>query len=106
MRDGLDGAREVLPGVTLRDAQPLHQSGRSSVWRVRARWPGADETTVIVKRFIGLDEWFMREAAALAVCPAHASTAQVIAESSDPPVVVMTDVGTGPSVADALRGTD
>jgi hypothetical protein len=106
MRDGLDAARALLPGVTLRDAQELHASDRSTVWRVHARWPDADETTVIVKRFGGADEWFMREAAALSVCPAHAPTAQLVVESSDPPLVVMTDVGAGPSVADALRGTD
>jgi hypothetical protein len=107
MRDALDAARALLPGVTLRDAQQLHDSERSTVWRVRARWPDVDETTVIVKRFASADdEWFMREAAALAVCPAHAPTAQIVVENSDPPLVVMTDLGTGPSVADALRGAD
>lgn len=106
MRDGLDEARALLPGVTLRDAKQLHASGRSTVWRVRARWPDADETTVIVKRFADADEWFIREAAALATCSSHAPTAQLLLESSAPPLVVMTDVGTGPSVADALRGSD
>jgi hypothetical protein len=106
MRDGLDAARAVLPGVTLRDPQRLHASDRSTVWRVHAQWPEADETTVILKQFDAAHEWFIREAAALSVCPAQAPTAQLVAESTDPPLVVMTDVGTGPSVADALRGDD
>lgn len=106
MRDGLDHARALLPGVMLRDPQTLHTGDRSTVWRARARWPDADETSVIVKQFAHADEWFMREAAALSISPPDAPTAHIVAESDEPPLVVMTDVGSGPSVAAALRGDD
>jgi hypothetical protein len=106
VRDELDEVRAMLPGVRLDDPEPLDGSARSAVWRVRAQWPDSPETSVIVKCFTDPGEWWMREAAALAITPDDAPAARTIAESAYPPIVVMTDVGAGPSVADALLGHD
>jgi hypothetical protein len=108
MRDhGLDEVRALLPDVRLDDADPIGgDSGRSMVWRVQAQWPDSAESTVIVKRFADAGEWWMRESAAMAVLPDDAPAARGIAESRHPPLLVMTDVGAGPSVADVLLGTE
>jgi hypothetical protein len=106
VRDELDGARALLPGARLDDPERLGSSERSAVWRVRAQWPDTPETRVIVKCFADAGEWWMREAAALATMPDDAHAARQIAESAHPPIVVMTDAGAGPSVADALLGSD
>ena len=99
-------ARALLPGVRLDEADMLGGSDRSVVRRVRAHYPGGDEPSLIVKSFATPGEWWAREAAALSIVSSDAPTAHVVAESADPPVVVMTDIGTGPSVADALLGAD
>jgi Phosphotransferase enzyme family len=106
MRDRLDDARALLPGVRLHEQDTLGGSDRSDVRRVRAEWPGQPETAVIVKTFIDAGESWVREAAALATVPRDGPTARLIAEGAEPPIVVMTDVGTGTSVADALLGDD
>lgn len=106
MRDGLDEARALLPGVRLRNSHQLHDSDRSMVWRVEAQWPDHPATSIIVKRFAGPDEWFARESAALTVCPPDTAIPRLVAQSADPPLIAMTDLGSGPSVADALRGAD
>jgi hypothetical protein len=61
---------------------------------------------VIVKWFNGAGEGRAREAAALSVLAGAAELPRVLAESADPPVVVLTDLGDGPSLADALLGND
>lgn len=106
MRDSLDDARALLPGVRLREHESLGGSDRSDVRRVRAEWPGQPETSVIVKRFLDAGESWVREAAALAVAPEGAPTAGLVAEGAAPPIVVLADLGDGPSVADALLGND
>jgi hypothetical protein len=106
MRDRLDDARALLPGVRLHSADVLGGSERSDVQRVRAEWPGQPETALIVKTFVDAGESWVREAAALATAPREAPTAQLVAEGSAPPIVVMSDVGIGPSVADALLARD
>ena len=98
MRDELDDARTLLPGVRLSDPERLGGSERSTVWRVRAQWPDSPETPVIVKCFTDVGEWWMREAAALAVTPEDAPAARTIAESALPPIVVMTDIGPDPAL--------
>jgi hypothetical protein len=101
MTDGLDQVRTLLPGVVLEPVETLGGSSRSVVRRVRA---GARD--LIVKQFTGAGEGWVRETAALSVLPPTAPTPRLVAEAAVPPVVVMSDVGTGPSVADALLGTD
>ena len=61
---------------------------------------------LIVKVFPDAGEGWVRESAALAAAPAGAPVPRLVAASASPPVVVMTDAGTGPSVADALLGGD
>lgn len=106
MRDELEVARALLPGVRLGHPESLGGSDRSEVRRVRARWPDQDETTVVVKSFVSAGEGWVREAAALEILPGSAPAPRMIAESSAPPTVIMADLGTGGSVADALLGQD
>lgn len=96
----LAALRHLLPGdpVVLGE---LGGSSRSRVHRVRA-----GDATVIVKRFTGDGEGFAREAAALGVMPPEAPTARLLGESRRPPAVVLSDAGTGRSVADDLLGAD
>ena len=79
----------------------LGGSQRSKVCRVRG-----DRDTLIVKEFVEPGEGWVRESAALSVMPAAAPTPRLIAEGAVPPIVVMSDVGPGASVADALLGPD
>ena len=101
MRDGLDGVRELVPGARLEFLALLGSSSRSRVRRVRA-----DSRTLIVKEFASLDEGWVRECAALSVLPAEARAPRLIAAGAVPPTVVMSDAGSGASVADALLGPD
>jgi hypothetical protein len=97
----------LLPGAGIEAAGELRRTERSAVLRVRASapgWPGPQ--MLIVKQFPDAGEGWVRESAALAAAPAGAPVPRLVAASADPPVVVMTDAGTGPSVADALLGDD
>ncbi|MGH8862893.1 MAG: phosphotransferase family protein [Jatrophihabitantaceae bacterium] len=106
MTDGLDDVRLILPGVHIERGEELGGSDRSEVRRLRARWPDGPATSVIVKRFHGAGEGWVREAAALASVSESAPTARLIAEGATPPLLVTGDLGPGPSVADALLGDD
>lgn len=106
MRDGLDDARALTPGLHLDHPELLARGGRSEVRRVRARRPDSPETTVIVKTFADAGENWAREAAALACLPADAPAVRLVAAGPRPPIVIMSDAGDGPSVADALLGDD
>lgn len=85
-------------GTTLTEPVDLGGSDRTTVLRCRT----PDATTVVVKAHHGRSPYFAAEAAGLtftdhgprplAVDPAHQ-------------LIVMTDLGTGPSLADALLGT-
>lgn len=101
MQDGLDGVRELVPGVRLEFLALLGSSSRSRVRRFRA-----DSDTLIVKEFARLDEGWVRECAALSVLPAEVRAPRLIAADAVPPTVVMSDVGAGASVADALLAQD
>src|SRR6476659_2358185 len=104
--DGLEDARTLLPGVRLDTAELLMGSDRTEVRRVRARWPQAGVTSVIVKRYVSAGEGWTREAAALASLPDHAPAPRLVAEGAAPPLIVMSDIGPGRTVADALLGRD
>ncbi|WP_327001953.1 phosphotransferase [Dactylosporangium sp. NBC_01737] len=101
MDDGLDTARALLPGALLETVELLGGSSRSRVRRIRA-----DDRTLIVKEFTGAGEGWAREAAALSVLPPQVRAPRLVAARADPPTVVMSDLGRGPSVADALLGRD
>jgi hypothetical protein len=85
----------VTPAV-----ETLGGSRRSVVRRV----PGPSSSTVIVKTFTHPDGW-VREAAALSVLPPSVLAPRLLAAEPAPPTVIMSDLGTGPSVADALLGS-
>jgi hypothetical protein len=101
MRDGLDEVRALLPNIRLKHLELLGGSERSTVRRV-----SADTRTLIVKTFPGFDQGWVRESAALSVMPVDAPAPRLVAAGDAPPIVVMSDVGTGTSVADALLGRD
>ncbi|GAA1393956.1 phosphotransferase [Catellatospora coxensis] len=105
MTDDLDEARALLPGVTVTPVDALGGSSRSAVRRARINGPDTPPTTVIVKTFDHPESW-ARESAALAVLPAGTPAPRLIAAGPVPPVVVMSDLGAGTNVADALLGTD
>ena len=99
--DGLDGARKLLPGRRLEHVELLGGSHRSVVRRLLA-----DGRPLIVKTFTEPGEGWARETAALSVIPAGVPAPRLVVAGAVPPTVVMTDAGSGPSVADALLGTD
>ncbi|MEV4414275.1 hypothetical protein [Catellatospora sp. NPDC049609] len=105
MIDDLDEVRALLPGTTVEPVGALGGSDRSAVRRARLTPPGGTPTTVIVKTFDDPSSW-ARESAALAVLPAGTPAPRLLAAGASPPVVVMSDLGGGGSVADALLGTD
>ena len=79
----------------------LGGSSRSVVERVRA-----GDRTLVVKRFTGDPGGFPREAAALSVLPPEAPAPRLVEVREAPPAIVMSDEGSGPSVADLLLGSD
>ncbi len=97
-----DAAAELLH-CAVEPIECLRMSERSAVWRVRVLLPGLPEPQLlIVKEYPGVTEGWTRESAALAAAPRDAPVPRLIAASASPPVVVMTDAGTGPSAADVL----
>jgi hypothetical protein len=96
--DTVAAVAALLPDAGVELAGTIRRTGRSEVLRVRAAGYG----TLIVKRYPDAAEWWARESAALAVAPPGAPVPRLVAASPSPPVVVMTDAGTGPSLADAL----
>lgn len=104
--EGTAAAAGLLPGARIEQAQWLRQSERSEVARVRAGGPGWDgPRDLIVKAFPDDARGWAQESAALAAIPAGAPAPALIAASAVPAVVVMTDAGTGPSLADSLLAT-
>ncbi len=107
MENTVGAVAALLPGVRIEPVETLRRTERSEVLRVRAVrpcWSGAQ--MLIVKAFPDAGEGWVRESAALAAAPDSAPVPRLVAASADPPVVVMTDAGTGPSVADVLLGGD
>jgi len=105
--DALSAAAALLPDLRVKAAETLRQSERSEVLRIRVSgpgWPGPP--TLIVKLYPDAGESWARESAALAAMPGTAPVPRLIAASTDPAAIVMTDAGTGPSLATALLGRD
>lgn len=105
MADPLAELRPLLPGAALAELGVLGGSHRSEVRRVRASWPDR-ETTVIAKRFGSAGEGWVRECAALSILPEGAPAPRPVAECAEPAIVVMSDLGSGPAVSDALLADD
>ena len=108
MEDAPGAVAALLPGVSVELAETLRRTERSEVLRVRVVRPGpaAGPELLIVKTFPDSGEGWARESAALAAMPPGAPVPRLVAAGAEPPVVVMTDAGTGPSVADVLLGGD
>ena len=89
-------------GRELRDLGGLGGSDRSGVHRA-----GDGTSTVVVKSYAGgsLDSW-ARERVGLGVAGDAGLAPRLLASAVDPPLVVMEDLGSAPSVADHLLGTD
>lgn len=85
----------------MEDLGQLTSGKRARVRRVRA-----NSQCLVVKEFISAGEGWVRESAALAIIPEGVRVPRLVAIGDAPPIVVMTDVGPGSSVADALLGTD
>jgi hypothetical protein len=105
--DALSAAAALLPDLRVEAAETLRRSDRSEVIRIRVDGPGwTGPPTLIVKLCPDAGESWARESAALATMPATAPVPRLIAASADPPAIVMTDAGPGPSLATALLGSD
>ena len=86
------------------DGEPLRGSDRAVV---RRAWAG--DQRVVVKSFAPAlaGEGFVREAAALRLLVGRGAQAlELLAVRTQPPLTVTADLGTGPSLADALLGVD
>jgi len=105
--DALSAAAALLPELSVQPAGTLRRSDRSEVLRVQVDgpdWPGPP--TLITKLYPDAGESWARETAALAAMPSDAPVPRLVAAGADPPALVMTDAGTGPSLATALLGRD
>jgi hypothetical protein len=98
----------VLGAVELTAAQPLGGSDRSSVVRVVARTARGGEHRIVVKAPTDSGPGAVREAAALAVAARWGlpGPVRLLASSDDPPLLVLADAGSGPTLADHLLGRD
>lgn len=102
--DGILAAiSELVPDAGIELARVIRKSRWSTVLRVRATapdWIGPE--TLIVKRYPEAGTEWARESTALAVAPSRTPSPRLVASSASPALVVMTDAGEGPSVADSL----
>lgn len=89
-----------MPSEESEESEDLGGSLRSSARRVRQ-----GSGTVIVKSFTEHGSW-VRESAALAVLPLHVRAPRLLSADESTRTVIMSDLGTGTSVADALLGSD
>jgi len=101
--DGLELLRDLLPGVTIDRAELISDHERATVHRVRAR-DDAGERSLIVKRYRGAGESWVRECAALATLPPNVPAPRLVAESSEPPIAVLTDLGGSDKPAGGIAG--
>jgi hypothetical protein len=106
MRDGLDAARALLPGLRLEPVARLGGGERSLVHRVPAVDGDGRRSSLIVKQYLSAGEGWVRETAALSVLPRSPWAPRLLADCATPPLLVIEDLGTGASVADALLAAD
>ncbi|MFC5179226.1 hypothetical protein [Nocardioides taihuensis] len=100
----LEAAAAALGVPSLSVVDTLGGSARSEVWRVSA--PDLPRGTAIVKHHLQPERrTWVRESAGLAAA-AGTRTPRLLAVVDDPAVVVMSDLGDGPNLADLLLGTD
>ncbi|WP_436535923.1 phosphotransferase family protein [Actinoplanes sp. HUAS TT8] len=101
MDDWLAGVQALIPGSHVEFVDQLGGSTRSNVRRIRA-----GDRTLIVKEFTGPGDGWVRECAALFLLPPQVPAPHLVATGVTPPTVVMSDLGSGRSVADLLLGPD
>jgi hypothetical protein len=102
----LASAQALLPGATLVPLERLGGNDRAAVHRVQAEEPDGATRSLIVKQYFAAGEGWVREFAALSVLPSEIRAPHIVAAGAEPPVLIMDDVGKGPSLADALLGKD
>jgi hypothetical protein len=95
----------LLPGRRVEEVLPLRSSSRTTVARVHLAPVRGEVDHVVAKRFLAPDG-YAKEAAALACLPPGLPVPTLLAEDRSERLLVMSDVGGGPSVADALLGPD
>jgi hypothetical protein len=92
-------------GCTLTAVETLRSSPRTRV--VRAAVDGGPGTVIVKMHEPGFADHWARESAALTVLGGRGlPVPDLIAVVGDPPLVVLKDVGAGPSLADAFLGED
>lgn len=105
MDKGLAALQSLLPEVRLSKPHRLGGNERTHVQRFTADYPDGTQTSVIAKQYSAGEGW-VRESAALSVLPSTVPAPRIVAAQSAPPVLIISDLGAGPSVAHALIGRD
>ena len=106
MERGLAALNALLPGVRLSRAERLGGNERTDVQRLAAEYPDGSRGSLIAKQYRSAGEGWVRESAALSVLPETVATPRIVATQLAPPILILTDLGSGPSVAQALIGKD
>ena len=101
-------AGEDIVAVTLGEGFPDGSKRRSSVVRAAAQPRSGGPLRVVIKTPVERHEGFVRERVALSLIREHRLPAAVrlLGASDEPPMLVMDDLGDGPSVADLLLNHD
>jgi hypothetical protein len=100
------GFQRLLPQWRAEHGVTLAGGDETVVQRLTVRDGEQRQTSVIGKLFTDSGDGHIRESAALASLPPGLPVPRLLAEQARPPLLLLTDVGTGPSVADALLGAD
>jgi hypothetical protein len=100
-RDAVLAAASAALGTELTGGEVLGGSDRSLVLRATA-----GDRPVVLKAPLGSGSGPVRELAALRLLTGVPGAVGLLAESADPPVLVLEDLGAGPSLADVLLGPD
>src|SRR5579875_1531383 len=98
-------AEAVFPGQELESVDDGDLGTYAVVRRARL-WAAARATAVVVKEYPEAGEPWQRETAALELVGDDVTAARLHGASAQPPVAVITDLGRGGTLADALLGND
>lgn len=102
---GLAAIQPLFPDVRLSKPERLGGNERTRVQRITADYPDGTRSSLIAKQYSAGEGW-VRESAALSVLPPTLLAPRIVAAQTAPPILVISDLGVGPSVADALVGRD
>jgi hypothetical protein len=100
------GFQRLLPQWQVEHGVRLAGGDRTVVQRLTVRDGQQRQRSVIGKLFTGSGNGPIREPAALASLPSGLPVPRLLAEQARPPLLLLYDIGTGPSVASALLGAD